>query len=159
MDDSFILGRHPEFHHRLLGYESQRDWNVIWSRIGDLLHERNSSWKKSEKSLFRSVFTQRDSGAEPVAIVGRDYRLEPDPELRDFENVPLRDDIDRYFEREVLPHLPDAWLDRSKDKVGYEINFNRHFYKHTPPRPLEEIDTDLKKVEDEILRLLREVTE
>ena len=54
----------------------------------------------------------------------------PTPALRDFENVPLKDDIDAYFEREVRPHVPDAWMDRSKDKVGYEINFNRHFYKY-----------------------------
>jgi type I restriction enzyme M protein len=78
--------------------------------------------------------------------------------LRDFENVPLKDDIDSYIKREVMPHMPDAWLDRAKNKVGYEINFNRHFYKYTPPRPLEEIDADLKQAEDEILRLLREVT-
>jgi len=58
-----------------------------------------------------------------------------------------------------MPHLPDAWLDQAKNKVGYEINFNRHFYKYTPPRALEEIDADLKHAENEILRLLREVTE
>ena len=84
---------------------------------------------------------------------------EPDADLRDFENVPLKDDIDTYFEREVRPHVPDAWMDRSKDKVGYEINFNRHFYKYTPPRPLEVIDAELKQAEEEIMRLLREVTD
>jgi type I restriction enzyme M protein len=83
---------------------------------------------------------------------------EADADLRDFENVPLKDDIDAYFEREVRPHVPDAWMDRSKDKVGYEINFNRHFYVYTPPRPLEEIDAELKAVEAEIMRLLNEVT-
>jgi type I restriction-modification system DNA methylase subunit len=77
----------------------------------------------------------------------------------DFENVPLKEDLDAYFEREVRPHVPDAWMDRSKDKVGYEINFNRHFYKYSPPRPLEEIDAELKQAEEEILRLLQEVTE
>ncbi len=66
--------------------------------------------------------------------------------------------MDAYFEREVKPHVPDAWMDRSKDKVGYEINFNRHFYAFTPPRPLAEIDADLKTAEDDIVRLLREVT-
>jgi type I restriction enzyme M protein len=81
-----------------------------------------------------------------------------DTQLRDFENVPLKQDIDDYFRREVLPHVPDAWMDRSKDKVGYEINFNRHFYRYQPPRPLEAIDAELKKAEDEILRLLNEVT-
>ena len=73
--------------------------------------------------------------------------------------MPLKEDIDAYFAREVKPHVPDAWMDRAKDKVGYEINFNRHFYTFTPPRKLAEIDADLKKAEDEILRLLREVTE
>ena len=68
---------------------------------------------------------------------GRAGEYEPDADLRDFENVPLKDDIDAYFSREVRPHVPDAWMDRSKDKVGYEVNFNRHFYKYTPPRPLE----------------------
>jgi type I restriction enzyme M protein len=72
--------------------------------------------------------------------------------------MPLKDDIDAYFKREVQPHVPDAWMDRSKDKVGYEINFNRYFYRYTPPRPLEEIDAELKQAEEEILRLMREVT-
>jgi type I restriction enzyme M protein len=84
--------------------------------------------------------------------------FEADSALRDFENIPLKDDIDTYFEREVRPHVPDAWMDRSKDKIGYEINFNRYFYKYKTPRPLVEIDIDLKKAEDEILGLLREVT-
>ncbi len=83
---------------------------------------------------------------------------EPDPDLRDFENVPLKEDIDEYFRREVLPHVPDAWMDRTKDKVGYEINFNRHFYRYQVPRSLEAIDADLKRAEEEIVRLLREVT-
>ena len=84
--------------------------------------------------------------------------LEPDPELRDYENVPLKDDVEDYFRSEVLPHVPEAWMDRDKDKIGYEINFNRHFYRFVPPRPLDEIDHDLRKSEVEIVRLLREVT-
>ena len=82
--------------------------------------------------------------------------FEPDPKLRDFENVPLRDDVDAYFEREVRPHVPDAWMDRTKDKAGYEVNFNLHFYKYTPPRPLEEIDADLKNAEAETGDLLQQ---
>ncbi|MBI4516307.1 MAG: N-6 DNA methylase, partial [Deltaproteobacteria bacterium] len=142
-----------------VGRDSLRDWNAVWERIQNLLHARKSRWRAPEQKLFRSVFTQKDPEAEPVARGGRDDGYEPDPDLRDLENVPLKEDIDAYFEREVRPHVPDAWMDRSKDKVGYEINFNRHFYKYTPPRPLEEIDADLKKAEDQILRLLREVTE
>lgn len=111
------------------------------------------------------------SGAKTTARV----TYEPDSDLRDFENVPLawvddelesplnyekvplKDNVDEYFQREVLPYVPDAWMDRTKDKIGYEINFNRHFYTYTPPRPLAEIDADLKTAEEEILRLLREV--
>jgi type I restriction enzyme M protein len=82
---------------------------------------------------------------------------EPDADLRDYENVPLKDDIDAYFEREVLPHVPDAWIDGDKTKKGYEIPFNRHFYRYVPPRPLEEIDADLKQVGREIQAMLQEV--
>ena len=139
-----------------LGREPQFDWNAVWIRIEDLLQGRKSRWKNTEQKLFRSVFTQKASEAEPVAKGGSDY--EPDADLRDFENVPLKEDIDAYFEREVRPHVPDAWMDRSKDKVGYEINFNRHFYKYTPPRELEVINAELKDAEEKILRLLREVT-
>ena len=84
---------------------------------------------------------------------------EPDPELRDYENVPLKEDIHDYMAREVLSHVPDAWVDENKTKIGYEINFNRYFYKYTPPRLLEEIETDLKKIEKEIADMLAEVTE
>ena len=142
---------------KALGREPKYDWNATWESIADLLHEHQSRWKKVEQRLFRDVFTEKDPQAERVRKDGREKGYEPDTGLRDFENVPLKDDIDAYFEREVRPHVPDAWMDRSKDKVGYEINFNRHFYKYTPPRPLEEIDADLKKAEEKIMRLLREV--
>jgi len=84
---------------------------------------------------------------------------EPDPELRDYENVPLKEDIHEYMRREVLPHVPDAWVDESKTRIGYEISFNRYFYKYVPPRPLAEIESDLKKIEQEIADMLAEVTE
>ncbi len=83
----------------------------------------------------------------------------PDTDLRDYENVPLKEDIDEYVKREVLPHVPDAWVDESKTKVGYEINFNRYFYKYVPPRPLKEIEVDLKTIEQKIADMLEEVTE
>ncbi len=82
----------------------------------------------------------------------------PDPDLRDYENVPLDQDVKEYFAREVLPHVPDAWIDHSKEKVGYEIPFTRHFYVYTPPRPLAEIDAELRALESQIQALLSEVT-
>ena len=81
-----------------------------------------------------------------------------DASLRDTENVPLSDDITEYFKREVLPHAPDAWIDTDKTKVGYEIPFNRHFYVFKPPRPLAEIDAELKGVTDNILRMIGGLT-
>ena len=81
-----------------------------------------------------------------------------DASLRDTENVPLSEDIDTYFKREVLPHAPDAWIDEEKTKVGYEIPFNRHFYVFKPPRPLSEIDAELKGVTDRILTMIAGLT-
>ena len=72
--------------------------------------------------------------------------------------MPLKEGIDEYFEREVLPHVPDAWIDESKTKVGYEIPLNRHFYRYEPPRPLEVIEADIKELEREIMDLLGQVT-
>lgn len=84
---------------------------------------------------------------------------QPDSSLRDTENVALGEDIQAYFEREVLPHAPDAWIDEAKSKVGYEIPFNRHFYVFEPPRPLHEIDEELKAVSARIMTMLGELAE
>ncbi|RKR26734.1 type I restriction enzyme M protein [Acidovorax sp. 93] len=80
---------------------------------------------------------------------------QPDSALRDTENVPYTEDVGEYFKREVLPHAPDAWIDPEKTKVGYEIPFNRHFYVFKPPRPLAEIDAELKKTTDRILDMIK----
>lgn len=143
---------------KALGREPQRDWNAAWAHIQDVLHERKSRWKATDQRLFRSVFTKKDPDAEPIIQGSHEEHYEPDPDLRDFENVPLQEDIDAYFRREISPHVADAWMDRTKDKVGYEINFNRHFYSYSVPRQLQEIDKDLKRVEEEIVRLLKTVT-
>lgn len=79
---------------------------------------------------------------------------QPDSSLRDTENVPLSEDVEAYFKREVLPHAPDAWIDHDKTKVGYEIPFNRHFYVFAPPRPLEVIDAELKQTTDRIKAMI-----
>jgi len=115
---------------------------------------------KVPASLFKAILmalAERDETAD--ICTDSKGNPEPDPELRDYENVPLKEDVQAYFEREVLPHVPDAWIDYSKTRIGYEINFNRYFYKYIPPRPLEEIEADLKKIEQEIADMLSEVTE
>jgi type I restriction enzyme M protein len=99
---------------------------------------------------------ERDSKGNIVkeAKGKRKGQPKPDTSLRDTENVPLSEDVEAYFQREVLPHAPDAWIDEEKTKVGYEIPFNRHFYVFQPPRPLAEIDAELKTVTDRILQMI-----
>ncbi|EDL59762.1 type I restriction-modification system subunit M [Gimesia maris] len=82
-----------------------------------------------------------------------------DTKLRDTEDVPLNEDVDEYFQREVLPHVPDAWIDHDKTKIGYEIPFNRHFYVFKPPRTLDEIDAELKGVTDNIVAMIGELSQ
>jgi type I restriction enzyme M protein len=112
---------------------------------------------KLSTPLFNGIvagLSERDETAAPCMKGGS---AEPDPDLRDTENVPLKEDIQAYFEREVLPHAPDAWIDHDKARKGYEIPFTRHFYRFVPPRPLEEIDADLRRLSAEIQEMLREI--
>ena len=103
---------------------------------------------------------ERDAAGQVVLATKGKGKGKPvaDASLRDTENVPLSDDIAKYFKREVLPHAPDAWIDAEKTKVGYEIPFNRHFYVFKPPRPLAEIDAELKGVTDRILTMINGLT-
>jgi type I restriction enzyme M protein len=103
----------------------------------------------------------RDDKGQPVLIERGKQKGKPQPDaaLRDTENVPLTHNIRAYFEREVLPHAPDAWIDEDKSKGGYEIPFNRHFYVFEPPRSLHAIDEELKQVAGNIMRMLEELAE
>jgi type I restriction enzyme M protein len=107
------------------------------------------------KKAILGALSERDETAD--VCTDRDGNPEPDADLRDYENVPLKEDIHACFEREVRPHVPDAWIDQGKTKIGYEIPLNRHFYKYQPPRPLEEIEADIAELEKDIVRMLREV--
>ena len=115
------------------------------------------------RKAILSALSERNDQAEICR--DREGRAEPDPELRDTENVPLLEDVEAFFEREAKPHVPDAWIDTTRRDpqdgevglVGYEINFNRYFYEYRPPRPLEEIEADIRKVEKEIVAMLREM--
>jgi len=123
-----------------------------------------------ETNAHSKIFDNADFGYRTVTVerplrdekgeIERDKKGAPkaDASLRDTENIPLKDDVQKYFEREVLPHVPDAWMDESKTKIGYEIPFTRHFYEYAPPRPLAAIDAELKAVNAEIVQLLQEVT-
>ncbi len=112
---------------------------------------------KVPSALFKAILmalSERDETAE--ICVDSKGRPEPDSDLRDYENIPLKEDIDEYMTREVLPHVPDAWIDETKQKTGCEISFNRYFYKYTPPRALEVIEAEISVIEKEILDLLGE---
>jgi type I restriction enzyme M protein len=115
---------------------------------------------RNETFGYRTITVERplrdDAGNIVLGQRGKAKgKPQADSSLRDTENVPLSEDVEAYFEREVLPHMPDAWIDHDKTKTGYEIPFNRHFYVFTPPRPLEEIDAELKQVTDRILEMIR----
>jgi type I restriction enzyme M protein len=108
--------------------------------------------------VFKSVMSALSERDETADIcTDSKGRPEPDAELRDNENVPLKEDIQTYFKREVLPHVPDAWIDESKTKVGYEIPFTRHFYKYKALRPLSAIEGEMRTLEAEIHGMLGEV--
>jgi len=109
---------------------------------------------------YRTITVERplrdENGQIVLATKGKQKgKPQPDSSLRDTENVPLHEDVENYFKREVLPHAPDAWIDHDKTRIGYEIPFNRHFYVFEPPRPLAEIDTDLKQTTDRILAMIQ----
>lgn len=117
-----------------------------------------------KKAILKSL-SERDETAD--VTMDKKGNPEPDVDLRDCENVPLGEDIKKYFTREVLPHVPDAWISEDKKycdhkdsqigKVGYEISFTRYFYEYKPLRPLDEIGADIKKLEDEIASMLTEI--
>ncbi|MBS1787188.1 MAG: N-6 DNA methylase [Acidobacteria bacterium] len=133
-----------------------KDREAFLADLKSAAKQRDLRLSAQELKAVLAALSERDETAD----ICRDAKghAEPDPELRDTETVPLKENVETYFAREVLPHVPDAWIDHSKTKIGYEIPLNRHFYRYEPPRPLEVIEADIKQLESEILDLLREVT-
>ncbi|WP_327029275.1 type I restriction-modification system subunit M [Micromonospora sp. NBC_01740] len=131
---------------------------AAWDALRKAMAEGGVPWPTGTpfQKAMRDIIGVRDPEGEVQLVKGE---TEPDTELRDYENVPLHEDVEEYLRREVLPHVPDAWIDHEKTKIGYEIPFTRHFYVYKPPRPLAEIDAELKALEAEIQALLGEVTE
>ena len=118
---------------------------------------------RKEDFGYRTITVERplldDSGKPLLGERGKlKGKKQPDPALRDTENIPMTEDVAAYFKREVLPHAPDAWIDEEKTKVGYEIPFNRHFYVFEPPRELTSIDADLKSYTDRIKGMIDGMT-
>lgn len=161
-----------------LGEDEKAEIEAALGDIGDQLFMDRSAFEKALSKVLKaggiklgapvkkailSALSERDEDAE--VCQDKDGNPEPDTELRDHELVPLSEDWRDYVEREVKPFVPDAWVDEghtdTRDKqvgrIGYEINFNRYFYQYAPPRPLKEIDAELKALEAEIAGLLKEV--
>ena len=123
--------------------------------LGKALAGHRAALKLPARKLLMDALSEPDLSADP--ITGPKGQMESDPALRDTENVPLTEDIHEYFDREVKPYVPDAWIDEDKMKIGYEIPFTRHFYRYAPPRPLAEIDAEIQTVIGEIEALFAEV--
>ena len=145
--------------------------NTLYTDRKDFEKALNTAAKKADlkmsasiKKSILSALSERDETAS--TCFDKKGEPEADSDLRDTESVPLSEGIEEFFEREVKPHVPDAWIDTGKRDekdgevgvVGYEINFNRYFYKYTPPRPLEEIEADIRAIEKDIVLMLAEVT-
>lgn len=117
---------------------------------GDFRENKLSKIFKNEDFGYRKVVVERplrDESGKPILKKGK---VQADPKLRDTENIPLSEDVAEYMKREVLPYAPDAWIDESKTKIGYEIPFTRYFYEYTPPVPSEEIKREILQIESEL---------
>ena len=175
----------PERIERLRGqkaFQKRADQDEVLAMLqampGELMQER-PAFEAALRSAARAAGLKLDAPLKKAVVAALSERdetapicldpkgaPEPDAELRDTETVPLGEDVHQYMAREVLPYVPDAWVseavrdpqDGGLGKVGYEINFNRYFYVYVPPRPLEEIEADIRELETEIVRMLGEIT-
>jgi type I restriction enzyme M protein len=139
---------------------SSSDINLIIKLYGDFKEDKYSKIFDSKVFGYTTITIERplydEAGNTVISIKGKNKgKTQPDTNLRTTENVPLNENIEKYFEIEVKPHAPDAWIDYEKNKVGYEIPFNRHFYIFEPLRPLVEIDSELKSVTESILEMIK----
>jgi type I restriction enzyme M protein len=142
------------------GDEQFDDYNEFALIISKALKElKIKTDAKDVKAILNAVSWKNEDAERVIKKVEKDGTVqhEPDADLRDSENVPLDEDIHEYFEREVLPHIPDAWIDETKTVKGYEISFTRYFYNYKPPRSLEEIKREIVALENETVGILKQI--
>lgn len=143
-----------------IGTTVLHDFNVFKKQVDKALKTAGIKLSASDKKMLLDAVSWKNEEAEKV-IKKKDKEgnvsYEPDSELRDTEQVPLQENIDVYFQREVKPHVPDAWVDYDKTVIGYEISFTKYFYQYEPLRSLEEITQDLLAIEKESDGLLKEL--
>ncbi|MCL5674886.1 MAG: hypothetical protein M1501_03985 [Candidatus Omnitrophica bacterium] len=129
-----------------------KNWDVFEEKVKQALKRFDLS-ENFIKNIILALSEHDDNADYVLDAKGKKI---PDPNIRDSEKISLKQDIEKYFEKEVKPYYPDAWMDRKKDKIGYEINFMQYFYKYIPPRSLDDIEKDINKVTAEIQKLLKE---
>jgi len=152
------------------GKVKQEEIITALKTIGDKLYKKWDEFEILIKKALKDIklspafvkniilkLSEHDETAEYV--LDAKGKKQPDPNLRDSEKIPLKEDIKEYFEKEVIPYYSDAWMDRKKDKIGYELNFTKYFYKYVPPRALKDIELEIKKVTGEIQKLIKEDVE
>lgn len=141
------------------GKEVNQDYNILVAALDKSLLEIGLKLKPKERKLFLDAVSWKDEDAKPVIKKQEKGKIEyePDVELRDYEYVPVKLAIQEYFEKEVWPFVPDAWIDNSKTVKGYEISFTKIFYKYQPLRSVAEITEEIKNLENETEGLLEKI--
>lgn len=141
------------------GTAVQNDFNQLLSALDGQLKKLSLKWKPKEKKTFLDALSWRDEEAKPVIKKQEKDEViyEADPELRDYESVPVKQDVQEYFEKEVWPFVPDAWIDHTKTVKGYEISFTKIFYKYQPLRSVDDITNEIMQLENETDGLLKQI--
>ena len=143
-----------------IGSEQHDDFNSFKKLVTETIkQEKLKLDAKSQKRILDVVSWKNEDAERVIKKTEKDGTIvyEADSDLRDTENVPLDEDIQTYFEREVLQHIPNAWIDHSKTVKGYEISFTRYFYNYVPPRSIEEITAEILQLEKETDGILNEI--
>jgi type I restriction enzyme M protein len=141
------------------GIEVQTDFNQLLSALDGQLKKLSLKWKPKEKKTFLDALSWRDEEAKPVIKMQEKDEViyEADPELRDYESVPVKQDVQEYFEKEVWPFVPDAWIDHAKTVKGYEVSFTKIFYRYQPLRSVATITEEIVQLEKETEGLLNDI--
>lgn len=143
-----------------IGKEQHNDFNTFSVLFADAIKDKKLKLdNKAQKAILNAITWKNEDAEAVIKKTEKDGTIlyEADSDLRDTENVPLDEDIETYFEREVLQHVPDAWIDHSKTVKGYEISFTRYFYNYVPPRSIEEITAEILQLEKETDGILNEI--
>lgn len=143
-----------------IGKEQHNDFNTFSVLFADAIKDKKLKLdNKAQKAILNAITWKNEDAEAVIKKTEKDGTIlyEADSDLRDTENVPLDEDIETYFEREVLQHVPDAWIDHSKTVKGYEISFTRYFYNYEPPRSIEEITAEILQLEKETDGILNEI--